>query len=198
MRKFALLASACSVLLFSTLSFGQQFDLAAGFGVLESSSPSLGSVNFQPPAEKGGNYVNVTADFVGFRHKRLGLNVETAFRIHQANYAGYEMFRPIFTDVNALFQPRLTDKIGLDLFGGVGIASNRFNLTNSCTIPGCVNYTSSNHFLEHLGAGVRYYVWRQIFVRPEIHYYHIQNNVEFNSDNVIRVGASVGYTFGPK
>jgi opacity protein-like surface antigen len=182
----------------STLSFGQQFDLAAGIGVLESSSPSVGSVNFQPPAEKGGNYVNISADFVGFRHKRLGLNIETAFRIHQANYAGYEMFRPIFTDVNALFQPRLSDKIGLDLLGGVGIASNRFNLTNSCTIPECVNYTSSNHFLEHLGAGVRYYVWRQIFVRPEIHYYHIQNNVEFNSNNVIRVGGSVGYTFGPK
>jgi hypothetical protein len=198
LRKFALLASACSVLLFSTLSFGQQFDLAAGIGVLESSSPAVGSVNFQPPAEKGGNYVNVTADFVGFRHKRLGLNVETAFRIHQANYAGYETFRPIFTDVNALFQPRLSDKIGLDLLGGVGVASNQFSLSNSCNIPGCINYTSSNHFMEHLGAGIRYYVWRQVFVRPEIHYYHIHSNVEFNSDNVIRVGASVGYTFGPK
>jgi len=198
LRKFALFAFACSVLLFSTLSSGQQFDLAAGIGVLESSSPAVGTLNFQPPSEKGGDYVNVSADFVGFRHKRLGLNIETAFRIHQTNYAGYEMFRPILTDVNVLFQPRLSDKIGLDLFAGVGVASNRFNLSNSCNIAGCINYTNSNHFLEHLGGGIRYYVWRNVFVRPEIHYYHIQNNVEFNSNNVIRAGASVGYTFGPR
>jgi hypothetical protein len=198
LKKFALLASACSLLLFSTLSSGQQFDLAAGASTLMSSTPPVGILNFQPPSEKGGAYVNVSADFVGFRHKRLGLNIETAFRIHQADYAGYEKFRPILTDVNALFQPRLSDKLGLDLFAGVGIASNRFNLPTSCNIPGCINYTSSNHFMEHLGGGIRYYVWRQIFVRPEIHYYHIHNNVEFHSDNVFRVGASVGYTFGPK
>ena len=198
MRKFALLAFASSVLLFSSLSFGQQFDVAVGISTLMTSTPSLGTVNFQPPAEKGGGYVSVSADFVGFRQKHLGLNVETAFRIHQTNYATYETFRPILTDVNVLFQPRLTDKLGLDLFAGVGIASNRFNLTNSCNIPGCINYTSSNHFMEDLGGGIHYYAWRHIFVRPEIHYYHIQNNVEFHSNNVFRVGASVGYTFGPK
>ena len=52
--------------------------------------------------------------------------------------------------------------------------------------------------MEDLGAGVRYYVWHHFFVRPEVHYYHIQNNVEFNSDNVFRVGASIGYTIGPE
>jgi hypothetical protein len=53
--------------------------------------------------------------------------------------------------------------------------------------------------MEDLGGGVRYYVWHRlpnVYVRPEVHYYHIQNNVEFNSSNLFRVGASIGYTFG--
>ena len=88
-------------------------------------------------------------------------------------------YRPILTDVNAFFQPKLSKKLGLDFMAGIGIASNRFNLLGSCSIPGCVNYTSSNHFMEDLGVGVRYRFWHRlphIFVRPEAHYYHIQNN----------------------
>jgi hypothetical protein len=49
--------------------------------------------------------------------------------------------------------------------------------------------------MEHLGGGLRYYFWRQFFIRPEIHYYLIQNNVEFHSDNLFRASASIGYTF---
>jgi hypothetical protein len=32
-----------------------------------------------------------------------------------------------------------------------------------------------------IGGGVRYNFWRHVFVRPEGHYYHIQNNVQFNT-----------------
>ena len=53
-------------------------------------------------------------------------------------------------------------------------------------------------FSLHLGGDIRYRVWRHFFVRPEAHLYHIVNNVEFHSDNVLRVGGSFGYTFGPK
>ncbi len=133
-----------------------------------------------------------------FKH-HLGFNVETAWSFHQVNYDGYETYRPVFTDVNALYQPQITKKIGLDLMGGIGVASTRFYLASSCGTPGCVNFTSSNHFMEDLSAGVHYYVWHRlphVFVRPEAHYYHIQNNFEFHSDNVVRLGASVGYTFG--
>ena len=83
---------------------------------------------------------------------------------------------------------------------GVGVASNRFTLLASCNIPGCTNYTGSNHFMEDLGFGVRYRFWHRlphVFVRPEAHYYHIQNNFEFNSSNVFRVGASIGYSSVP-
>jgi hypothetical protein len=196
LRRFAPIASAYTVFLFATLAHTQQVDIALGGSTLMASSPTSSSVNFQPPSEKGGTYINISGDFVKFKH-RLGLNVETAWRYKTGNYEGYETYRPIFTDVNALFQPKLGKKLGLDLMGGVGVASTRFNLVTSCNSPGCINYTSSNHFMEDLGGGIRYYVWRHVFVRPEVHYYHIQNNQEFNSNNVIRVGASIGYTIGP-
>jgi hypothetical protein len=201
LRNIALILSGCSVLLFATFVPAQEADIMVGGSTLMSSSTTSSSVNFQPPTEKGGTYLDVGVNYVRFKH-HLGLNAETAWRYHQANYPGNsETFRPILTDVNALFQPQVSKKLGLDLFAGVGVASNRFNLQTSCNIPGCINYTSSNHFMEDLGGGLRYYIWHRlphVFVRPELHYYHIQNNVEFNSNNVIRVGASIGYTFGPE
>ena len=68
-------------------------------------------------------------------------------------------------------------------------------------LSGCINYTSNNHFMEDLGGGIRYYVWHHFFVRPEVHYYHIQSTATqrqrwFNTNNVLRVGASIGYTIG--
>jgi len=167
----------------------------AGGSTLMSFSTPNDLVGFQRPTEKGGTFVSLGADVVAFRH-RLGINAETSWRHHETSYFGYENYRPFFTDVNLLFQPRLRKKIGLDLFGGIGIASNGFQLLASCSSPGCVNFTGGNHFMEDLGAGVRYRVWRRFFVRPEAHYYHIQNNLGFNSNNVFRLGASVGYTFG--
>jgi hypothetical protein len=196
LRKFGIIASTC-VLLLATLSHAQQVDIAAGWSTLMSPYKASDLVSFHPPLEKSGFYPSVGVDVVRFPH-RLGFNVETAWRYKQTSYYGYETYRPIFTDVNALFQPKLSRKFGLDLMGGIGIASNRFDLLGSCSSPGCVNYTSSNHFMEDLGGGLRYYFFHRLFVRPEARYYHIQNNVQFNSDNVFRVGASIGYTFAPR
>ncbi len=158
-------------------------------------SPPIGVVNFQQPAESGGTYVGLSLDVVRWKH-RMGFEAETAWRYHKGIYDGYETYRPIFTDFNALYQPKVTKKVGLDFIGGIGVATLRFNLPGPCNVGGCIDYNSSNHFMEDLGFGVRYRAWRRIFVRPEVHYYHIQNNQEFHSDNVFRVGASVGYSFG--
>lgn len=203
MRKFALLTSACAVLFFVFANFAsaqEQVDILLGGATLKSFPPRNDSVNFHPLTEENGTYVSLGGDFVGFRKRRLGLNFETAWRYHQASYYGYENYRPILTDVNALFQPKLTKKIGLDFMAGVGVASNRFDLLAPCSIPGCANFTSSNHFMEDLGFGVRYRFWHKlphIFVRPEAHYYHIQNNQGFATSNVFRVGASFGYSTVP-
>lgn len=205
MRKFALFVFACLILLPITLATAQQADIMVSGATLMSPTRNSDAVNFHQPTEKGGTYVGVGVNYVRFKH-HLGLNAETSWRYHQTHYPyNGESYHPIFTDVNVLFQPRVTKRVSLDLFAGIGVASTRFNVPAgaSCGIStgGCVIYTNSNHFMEDIGGGVRYYVWHRVpnvFVRPEIHYYHIQNNVEFNSANVFRVGASVGYTFGSK
>jgi hypothetical protein len=90
--------------------------------------------------------------------------------------------------------------VGLDLMGGIGLQSTRFyafQATSNCVNFGAC-YSSSHHFLVDVGAGIRYYVWGHVFVRPEAHFYHIVNNTsDFSSNNVVRVGASIGYTLGP-
>jgi len=203
LRKFAPFAAACAVVLFTSFASAQQGDILVGGGTLMSSSPNNDSVSFHPPTEKGGTYLSVGANYVRFKHN-LGFNAEVAWRDKTLSYPNNgETYRPFFTDFNALFQPRINKRFTLDLFAGIGVATTHFSLPNStsCSVPtsGCVFYTTSNHFMEDLGFGLRYYVWHHlpnIFVRPEVHYYHIQNNVEFSSPNVFRVGASIGYTIG--
>jgi len=197
LRKLALLAPIFALVLSSHLAAAQQGDVFIGGGTLLSSSSNNGSL----PSENGGLYMSLGGDVV--LHNRLGVNIETAWRATQGVYGSGSglNYRPILTDFNLLFQPRLGKKAGLDLMAGIGPASTRF-YTPGPSSPGYANYESTDHFMEHLGAGIRYYVWRHVFVRPEIHYYHIQsnsntnNNGFFNTDNVFRVSGSIGYTIG--
>lgn len=199
MRKLAILTSTCALLFLAQFASAQQADIMIGGGTVLAPNPNASSG--YNPSEKGGTYLNIDGNVVGFKH-HLGFNIGTAWRASQASYAGEAGldFRPILTDFNAIFQPKLGKRLGADLFGGIGIASTRFYVPEiiTCNIgSGCINYTSSNHFLEDLGGGIRYYVWRHAFVRPEIHYYHIQSNTDaFSSNNLVRVGASIGYTIG--
>jgi len=198
LRRFAPIASACTVLFFATLAHSQQqVDIAVGGGTTVAFKNATSSEAFLPPQQKGGVFPAVSVNVL--LRKRYGLNVETSWRDKKASYNGYESYRPIFTDVNALFQPQIRKKIGLDLTAGIGVDSNRFYVPGLTCGPGSGTcYVSSNHFMEHLSGGVRYYFWHHlpnVFVRPEIHYYHIQNNYEFHSDNVFRAAVSLGYTF---
>jgi opacity protein-like surface antigen len=198
LRKLALFAPLFAFLFFAQFSSAQQIDAFLGGGTLMSSG-SCDSVTLLC-SEKGGLYINLGGDAVFY--KRIGVNVETAWRATQATYPSLgENYRPILTDFNLLYQPRLGKRAGLDLMAGIGSGDTRFYAPGpSCS--GCQNYVSTDHFMEHLGGGVRFYPWRHIFIRPEVHYYHIQNNNNlnnngyFSTNNVIRVSASVGYTFG--
>jgi hypothetical protein len=154
-------------------------------------------VGFLPPAERGGVYPSVSAEYISDNH--FGLSVEGAFRHHYAYYNSFQPYRPVLYDVNGVYTSRLARKTRGDFMAGVGGETLMFyNPVYNCNIPtgGCRTYLNSNHFLVHFGVGIRYSVWRNIFVRPEAHWYFIHNNFEFHSDNVFRVGASIGYTFG--
>jgi hypothetical protein len=181
----------------ASLASAQQGDAMFGGGTLLSSTSNSATLS-QVWAEKGGTYLNFSGDVI-FKH-RVGFNVEAAWRASQGLDVFGQPYRPILVDFNAVYQPRITKKVGADLMAGIGFQSTRFygfQPTSSCEFFNAC-YTSDNHFLLHVGGGVRYYVWGHVFVRPEAHFYHINNNFQFNTGDIVRVGASIGYTIGPE
>jgi hypothetical protein len=195
LRKLALFTVTCGFMVLASLAQAQQADAMLGFGTLMSSGTTTCGLTSCVAPEKGGLYTSLSGDVVF--HKRVGFNFEAAWRTRQGSFGG-QPYRPILFAFNGLYQPKISKKVGADLMGGIGWQTTRFYLpfcTNAFT---CNNYTSSNHFLVDVGGGVRYYVHGHIFVRPEVHFYHILNNTDFfTSNNVIRAGASIGYTIGP-
>lgn len=199
MRKTALLVALSGFFYLASFAQAQQADAMLGFGTIvapSSTSCSIFSATCVGP-ETGGLFTTLSGDVIF--HKRIGFNVEASWRTKQGVDQNDQLYRPILFDFNADYQPRITKKIGLDLLGGVGFQTTRFygfQYTTSCLDFGSC-YTSNNHFLIDGGAGLRYYVYGNLFLRPEFHLYHILNNTDvFTNNNVIRVGASIGYTIG--
>ena len=200
MRKLAFFAVVASILALPGLAVAQQGDAMLGFGTVISPGAagcnSPGFSNFVCP-ERGGLYTNISADVIF--HRRIGVGFDAAWRTIGDFGGTGQAYRPIIFDFNGVYQPRITKKVGADLFAGVGWQDTRFyayNSSYSCYAFGSC-YTSSNHFLVDLGGGIRYYVWGNLFVRPEAHYYHILNNTDvFSSGNIVRIGGSIGYTIG--
>jgi hypothetical protein len=196
LRKLTLLAVICGLLFLAGLAQAQQADAMFGLGtVMSSGTCNVNSNNVLICPERGGLYPSISADVIF--HKRVGFNFETTWRASQASIGG-QPYRPIILDFNGMYQPKLGRKAGLDLFGGVGWQSTRYYLPFCTGTFSCNNFVSSHHFLVDAGAGLRYYVRGHIFVRPEVHFYNILNNTnDFSSNNIVRVGASIGYTIGP-
>lgn len=201
MRKLVLLISACMVVVQADHARAQQVNIAVGGSTLFSSKPTSASLAYPPPSEKGGVYPGASVEYI--RKDRYGLNAEFAYRHNELLYNGYQRLRPVFYDVNGVFAPPIRNKMNADLMAGFGgeslIFYNKFAACNPVYGGNCPISISGNHFLLHLGGGVRYYFWRHFFARPEAHYYYIIGNTDqFHSDNVLRLGASIGYSFGVK
>jgi hypothetical protein len=203
LRKFAFLTMLIALFVLCSLASAQQGDAYIGAGTLLSPGASSCGVQnngaFLCP-EKGGTYLNLGADVI-FKG-RIGAAFDINWKASQGNFGGLGVpYRPLLWTFNGDFQPKLGKKAGLDLFGGIGWQSTRFyglNSSSNCQLFGAC-YTSSNHFLVDVGAGLRYYVLGHMFIRPEARVFHILNNSDnFTSGNVVRVGASIGYTIGPE
>jgi len=201
LRKLFLLMTVFAFLPLANVASAQQADAMIGFGTITAPSTNSTCSVFSQTcvgAEKGGLFTTISGDVIF--HRRIGFNFEANWRTKQGLDNFGQFYRPILFDFNGDFQPRFGKKIGADLLGGIGWQDTRFYAFNnsfSCTQLGAC-YTSDNHFLVHFGGGLRYYVYGHAFVRPEVHFYHILNNTDvFTNSNVIRVGASIGYTIGP-
>jgi hypothetical protein len=180
---------------FCSFAAAQQADIAVGFGTGLASFNQTSSISIPGQPLRGGLFTSVNGDVIF--HNRLGVGAEAFWRTKQGIYGGYEAYRPIFYDINAVFQPNF-GKAGAEIQAGIGGLSNRFyNGTYNCSIGGCTNYNSSNHFSVHVGGGLRYYFWHSFFIRPEAHVYFVPNNNEFSNNTIYRVGASIGYSLRP-
>jgi hypothetical protein len=193
-KKLTVVILAFAFCLVVSSAFGQQFD--AAFGVGTTSSPSSIVTNgLLFPSDRGGAYPGFSADLL-LRH-RIGFEGELSWRASQDLYGGSQPYRPVFYSFNAIWAPKLSKSFTAELLAGVGGEDLRFYGFSNCNnFFGCTTYSSSNHFMGDFGGGIRAYIWHNVFVRPEVRLYLINNNAEFSSNTVVRYGGSLGYSFG--
>lgn len=197
MKKLTLVVAFCALLALEIVpAHAQEADVGIGFGTLTVPSSSS-STNSGTQQMGGGLYPSVSANII-FKH-RIGFGGEVAWRSSQNLYFGFQPFRPILFDFNGVWAPNLGKRTTLEAMGGIGAESVRFYTgTLSCSFVSCTDYVSSNHFLTHVGAGIRYRVWHNFFIRPEAHYYYVNNNNEFNSNQAARFNITLGYALVPE
>lgn len=179
----------CVFLLTGGLAHAQQLDLAFGVSTISSTEPDPIT-----PSLRGGGYPSFSGDFLFWHNVGVGMTV--AWRGHQSVDASFQPYRPIFYEFNGVYGPPLGKRVQADLQGGIGFESIRFYQPFfQCNFTGCTNFTSSNHFMGHVGGGVKFYVTNSIFLEPMAHFYFVHNNFEFTSGNARRYGAQIGYSF---
>jgi hypothetical protein len=196
LRKLSLMAVLAVLVLIQGTVHAQQFDVGFGVGTLTAPSASSASGSHQAVSLTGGAYPVFSADIL--LKQRFGISGELAWRASQNLYAGFAPYRPLFYDFNGIYAPKLGKHAAAELSGGIGWESLRFYQGfTSCGAFSCTDFVSSNHFMGHLGAGLRYYFRGHFFVRPEADLYLINNNQEFSSARATRFGVSLGYSFTP-
>jgi hypothetical protein len=168
-----------------TCPTGQLFD-----GLLCENGPTM-----------GGLFGEFGADFM-FRPK-LGINAEYAWRFSRATFlAGDSLdFRPVFYDVNALWQP-FGKRVAPVLEGGFGEATIKLystgtpitGVTDRSTFPAGSN---TNHFQLHGAIGLKFYFRGNLFVKPEFDLHYVTKLTDqFGRNLVIGYMVQVGYSFG--
>jgi hypothetical protein len=184
----------------TTMAGAQQLDIAFGFGTVTGTPASdvslsdIASGNHIPQTISGGGYPSFSGDFL-FYKKYFGVGGAIAWRANQNVNIFQQPYRPILWNFDAVWGPPLGKRAQAEISGGIGALSTRFYTPFfTCNFVGCVDYQTSNHFLGHVGGGLRFYVTRSIFIRPEANFYFVHNNIEFAGPNVNRYGVSIGYS----
>ena len=195
MRKFAV-CTVFALLVLTTIPAFSQMDVAFGASTLTSAESSQPTFIFGPQPLNGGTYLSISGNQI-FYKEQFGVGGEISWKASQAIYAGYQPYRPIFWDFNAVWVPKLGRRASGEFQAGIGGESIRFyNNFYTCNFVSCTNYTTSTHFTGHFSAGLRLYFAGNAFLRPEVHFYPVNNNLEFTSNKIVRYGVSLGYSFG--
>jgi hypothetical protein len=189
--RVALLLSFICAAIFVSLAHAQQIDVAGGLDTIFAASGGQATGNHQSQSLDGGTYPVVSADVIFYKH--VGVQGEFAWRVDQGTYAPGELnipYRPLFWDINAIWAPKVSKRVSVELMGGVGEQSTRFYSGSK--------FAASNHLMGDVGGGIKFYAWRHFFLRPEARFYLVNNNLEFSSAHALRYGVSIGYTFKPR
>jgi hypothetical protein len=183
----------------------QGFSVFFGVGTLQDSGSgqqldTFGDGNLYPTPRLGGTFASFGGDFM-FR-PYLGVGAEYTARFTQAPYAGLN-YEPSFYDFNAVFKPLpKATRIVPEIQAGIGGANLQFfyNSKFCDAFSGCATSNqyieSSNHFQEHAGAGIRFYLNRWLFIRPQVDVHYVNNFFQFGSNWVPQYSVAVGIATG--
>ncbi|HWX56878.1 MAG TPA: hypothetical protein VN176_20015 [Verrucomicrobiae bacterium] len=194
-RLFTGISFLAFLLLFAAVSaLGQQLDGAFSVSTFQSTSAASAGTQYSPQSIGGGAFIGASADFLLWHH--LGIGGEVNWRARRNVYQAVQPFRPVFYDFNAVWAPPLGKRASAELQGGFGGTNTRFYQPFlSCNFFSCTDFSSVNHLDGHLGGGLRVYIWHNVFLRPEAHFYFIRHNYEFSGPAATRLGMSLGYSF---
>jgi hypothetical protein len=188
--------SVLFIALAAAAASAQQIDFAFGVGTISAPAASQVPTLNQPPVSlTGGAYPAFSADVLLFKHYGIGGNI--AWRASEATPPRAQPYRPILWDIDGMWVPPLGKHAAAELSAGIGAESTRFYTgVVTCGYISCTNYVTSSHFMGQFGAGLKLYPHGGFFIRPEVHLYLVNNNVEYSSSHAVRYGGSIGYTFG--
>lgn len=175
---------------FCGISSAQSVDAFFGLNALTASQPA------GVPSLGGGAFMSVGGDV--FLRKTLGFYGQAAWRARQADYAGNPV-RPLFYDFGVAWQPfHFSPKLVPFFRAGLGAESIRvYQPFYTCgSFTGCSNYVTANHFMGHLGVGLKFYLTQHIFLMPDANLYLIRHNVEYQASSAHMYGIAIGYTLG--
>ena len=183
----------------------QSADVYFGLGTATADASGVPSNTFGDgtlyyPPKMGGLFGTAGAGFMITPH--FGVGAETSFRMSRGSYAGLT-YRPTFYDFNGIYHPLSESKRVVPEFqAGLGGVNLKFYVNQQyCdTFAGCSNSNSylesSNHLQAHFGAGVKFYVKNNLYIRPQADVHWVHNFFQFGTSWVPEYGVAVGYTFG--
>ena len=179
---------------------------AGGTAIESAAGPidTFGNGTLYDTPKMGGFFGTIGADFLFFHNEKIGIGGEYTFRKDRGPYAGLE-YQPKFYDLNAVYQPltfahRFTPEFQL----GAGRASlSVYDTLAACLkLPqGCAGENEQsvniNDLQIHAAAGMRFYAYRGIFVRPQVDVRWVRDSFSgyFGSPWVTQYSVAVGYTF---